>query len=114
MRAIYRYTSRQVSNYCMKSKPEKIIAAWAMIAAFLVNVGFAQVRINEVMADNGGTVEAPGGGSPDYIELVNTGASATNIGGWKLTDTTSSSDSNLFVFPTGTVIPCRRLFDGVA
>ena len=65
----------------------------------------AQVRINEVLADNAGAVIGPGGASSDYVEIINLAGATTNIGGWKLTDTTSSSHSNAFAFPTGTTIP---------
>ncbi len=64
----------------------------------------AQVRINEIMADNSGAVTAPGGGSSDYVELYNSGVSAVNLAGWKLTDTIIATFSNAFVFPAGTTI----------
>ena len=64
----------------------------------------AQVRMNEIMADNSGAVTAPGGGSSDYVELYNSGVSSVSLAGWKLTDTIIATFSNAFVFPAGTTI----------
>ncbi len=64
----------------------------------------AQVRLNEIMADNGGAVISPGGGSADYVELYNGAITNVSLAGWKLTDSTSATFSNAFVFPPGTTI----------
>jgi hypothetical protein len=90
---------------CMKTRPLHTVGVLLIAATVVWNSAFGQVKINEVMADNGGAVIAPGGGSADYIELINLSGFSTNIGGWKLTDTTSSSFSNAYVFPVGTTIP---------
>lgn len=58
------------------------------------------VVINEVAADNATSV-SNGGLFPDWIELRNTGGSATNIAGWSLTD---NSNARQFVFPANTII----------
>ena len=58
------------------------------------------VIINEVAADNATSV-SNGGLFPDWIELRNTGGSATNIAGWSLTD---NSNARQFVFPANTII----------
>jgi hypothetical protein len=88
----------------MKIRPLHTAGVLTIAATVVWNSAFAQVRINEVMADNGGAVTSPGGASSDYVELINLSPFTTNISGWKLTDTTSSSHSNAFVFPTGTTI----------
>ena len=60
----------------------------------------ANVIINEVAADNAGSV-TNGGVFPDWIELHNRSGSATNIAGWSLTD---NSNARQFVFPANTLI----------
>jgi hypothetical protein len=62
--------------------------------------GLPAVRINELMAENL-TAVANGSTHPDWVELYNAGASATNIGGWSLTD---DGNARRFVFPAGTMI----------
>jgi hypothetical protein len=59
------------------------------------------VLINEVMALNASTL-TNAGTTPDWIELVNTGASTASLAGWSL-----SNDGNplRFVFPGGVTIP---------
>lgn len=59
------------------------------------------VVINEVAADNAGSVNN-GGLFPDWIELRNPGGTATNIAGWSITD---DSNARQFVFPANTLIP---------
>src|SRR5436190_13130721 len=82
---------------CMKTRPLHAVGVLLVAATVVWNSAFAQVRINEVMADNGG-------GNPDYIELINLAGASTNIGGWKLVDSTSSSDTNAYVYPANTMI----------
>jgi hypothetical protein len=62
--------------------------------------GLPAVRINELMAENL-TAVANGSTHPDWVELYNAGSSATNIGGWSLTD---DGNARRFVFPAGTTI----------
>ena len=56
------------------------------------------VVLNEIMAENLSTV-TNGGTLPDWIELRNHGASATNLAGWSLSD---DSNPRKFVFPANT------------
>jgi hypothetical protein len=58
------------------------------------------VVISEIAAENHGSV-TNGGLFPDWIELQNRGAAATNLAGWSLSD---SSDARKFVLPVGTTI----------
>jgi len=59
------------------------------------------VVLNEIMADNAGSV-TNGGTFPDWVELHNGGGSTANISGWSLTD---DSNARKFVFPANTTIP---------
>jgi hypothetical protein len=59
------------------------------------------VVLNEIMADNAGSV-TNGGAFPDWVELHNRGGSATNLSNWSLTD---DSNSRKFVFPANATIP---------
>ena len=79
-------------------------SGWVLVLALVTGGASAQVRMNEIMADNSGAVLAPGGGSSDYVELYNSGVSAVSLAGWKLTDTIVATFSNAFVFPAGTTI----------
>jgi hypothetical protein len=88
----------------MNANPLRWLGLVVLSLAFVTSDSFAQVRISEIMADNGGAVTAPGGGSPDYIELHNTNSIAANLSGWRITDSTSASFSNAFIFPAGTTI----------
>lgn len=44
------------------------------------------IRINELMADNAVTISSENDEFPDWIELLNIGNSAANLGGWYLSD----------------------------
>ena len=65
---------------------------------------YAQVSLNEVMADNRSAV-ANDGLFPDYIELHNPTAAPVNIGGWSLTDDPLVPQK--FIFPGGTSVPAN-------
>ena len=56
------------------------------------------IVLNEVMAENLSTI-SNGGTFPDWIELHNRSASATNLAGWSLSD---DSEPRKFVFPANT------------
>jgi len=59
------------------------------------------VRLNEVLAENGGAVNH-GGTFPDFVEIQNTGAGPVNLAGWSLTD---DGNPRKFVFPSVNVPP---------
>ena len=59
------------------------------------------VRLSEIMAENGGTVNHSGT-FPDWIELHNATGSPADLTGWSLTD---DANARKFVFPAGTSIP---------
>jgi hypothetical protein len=80
----------------------------------------ATVIINEYLADppDGPSGDANGDGTrnstqDEFVELVNTGSSPLDIGGFKVSDATSASP--LFTFPPGKIIPAGEaavLFGG--
>jgi len=67
----------------------------------------ATVRINEFLADNGGSFTLPNGGEPDWIELHNDGNAPVDLAGWRLTD--SANNPAKWVFPSApeSVIPAN-------
>ena len=72
---------------------------------------FSQVKINEYSVSNstvgivGPTFSDNQGNKPDWIELYNQSASAINIGGFGLTD--NSSTTAKYIFPLGTLVPAN-------
>lgn len=62
---------------------------------------FKDMVLNEVMADNIGSVTNDGV-FPDWVELHNRSGNVTNLAGWSLTD---DSNARKFVLPGGTSIP---------
>ena len=63
-----------------------------------------QVVINEVLADNRGSV-SNGEEFPDYVELFNASSQAVNLGGMSLTD--DAAQPRKFVFPANAPIGAR-------
>lgn len=61
----------------------------------------AQVRLNELMAQNTSAVNHAGT-YPDWIELYNAGPSGVDLGGWSLS---KDGRPGQFVFPAGTLLP---------
>ena len=66
----------------------------------------AAVRVNEVQT---GTAAAA---ADEFVELANTGATAADVGGWKLVyrSATGSSDVTLATFPAGTTIAAGAFY----
>jgi len=62
--------------------------------------GVANVRLNELMADNAGAV-TNGGTLPDWIEIYNAGPSSVNLANWSLSN---SGDPRKYVLPAGTTL----------
>jgi hypothetical protein len=85
----------------------------SLVLVFLLSLlsAFAchgQVVLNEVCAENGGAAVTPGGTSPDYVELYNTGSSSVSLSGWSLTDDPTKPFK--FQFPaTATIASKGRL-----
>ena len=69
-----------------------------------VNTSRSPLRLNEVLASNGGAL-AVGGATPDVIEIHNEGAAPVSLAGVRLTEDVGSPDR--FVFPPGASIPGR-------
>ena len=62
------------------------------------------LRINEVLARNGGSLEDADGDSSDWIELFNPGPESVSLAGWMLTDDDAAQD--------GWVLPAAELVGG--
>lgn len=73
-------------------------------AALLLAGGSAQgdVRINEFLADNGGSLLTADGQASDWIELFNSGDDVVDLSGWYLTD--RAADLTRWRVPDGTTI----------
>jgi hypothetical protein len=62
------------------------------------------LRLNEILASNGGAVNH-NGTTPDVIELHNGSDAALNLTGMRLTDDINNPDK--FIFPAGASVPAR-------
>lgn len=93
--------------------PLVVLLAVLAVAALIYFIFFADtsgtsgrvaydVRINEVMTSNKGSVVSPTGTYPDWVELQNTSAERVNLAGYGLTDDKLSPAK--WAFPTGTYI----------
>ena len=89
-------------------------AVWASSTESFTTLEVSELIINEFMAANdGGTNNNPNGWYPiadqvagttdDWIEILNTGASTLDLGGWHLTD--DSGDLTKWTFPAPTDVP---------
>jgi hypothetical protein len=58
---------------------------------------FSELNYNSVLQINSG----------DWVELHNTTAAPIDISNWELKD---KRDTNVYVYPAGTVIPAQRIF----
>ena len=70
--------------------PLILVVFLAVSALPAENSGNMTVVINELMANNAGSVRDQNGDSDDWIEIYNIGNSAVNIGGMYLTDSQSA------------------------
>lgn len=61
------------------------------------------LRINEVMTGNRNTLSIADGTSPDWVEVINIGTKAVNLGGWKLAE--SANSTTVFTFPEMELAP---------
>jgi hypothetical protein len=66
--------------------------------------GAAGLRINEVLANNGGTTNLDGS-TPDWVEFYNPSDDAVNLAGMSVSDSTLNPDR--YVFPAGSIVPAR-------
>jgi hypothetical protein len=87
------------SSLFFRSKPHLLAAAILVIPGSVLH---ANVVLNEIMADNRGSVEN-GADLPDYVELLNRAAQPADLSNWSLTD--DALLPRKFVFPAGTAIP---------
>jgi hypothetical protein len=78
------------------------IAALFLAIAALASAQAADPVITEFMASNTETLILEGGGTPDWIELHNPGATELDLAGWHLSN--SSLDPTGWTFPQGATI----------
>lgn len=67
--------------------------------------GQAEICINEIMADNGGSYSNADGNASDWIELYNAGETDADISGWRLCDDLEKKWKKWEELPEGTTIP---------
>ena len=64
-----------------------------------------EVVINEVCAENHGSLQDEDGATPDWVELYNNSSTAANLGGWGLSDVAGIPLK--WTFPAGTMLAGR-------
>jgi hypothetical protein len=102
------------TTYYFRARAENSAgAAWSGASLGFTTQSFSEVVINEFMAANdGGRTHNPNswypianqmpGTSEDWIEILNTGASSIDLGGWHLSD--DAGNLTKWTFPPGTVV----------
>src|ERR1051325_11166021 len=79
----------------MSSQICNIVAAW--IGLFCCSVAsFAQISINEIMAENKDFIN-PDGSNSDWVELANISGQPVSLTGYSLTD--SAANPRKWIFP---------------
>lgn len=81
--------------------PVVIVLAAAMAPA--TRAGLEELRVNEIMALNGGTLLDEAGDSQDWVEIFNSGTTPVNLEGMFLTDT--PLDTQRWSFPDTLIQP---------
>ncbi len=71
---------------------------------WVVNPGASSLRLNEILASNGGTLNHHGT-TPDAVELFNASPTVLHLSGVRLTDDPVNLDK--FIFPLGACIPAN-------
>lgn len=82
----------------LATKTGEKMATDTMISQIYTN---GSVRINEIMTANRKTLTLADESSPDWIEIINTGSSSVNLGGYSLSKTADST--GVFTFPDMTL-----------
>ena len=76
----------------------------SILSLALAFSSYAQVTINEVMADNDATYADLAGEFEDWVEFYNAGTSAVDMSGWMCIDDNTKDSSDWYVMPEGTMI----------
>ena len=79
------------------------VVCWFVLR--LAQGAYADVRINEFLADNQDGLRTQAGEAADWIELFNDSSQEVDLGGWYLTDNASTPTE--WRFPEGTTIPAN-------
>ncbi len=74
-----------------------ICAGWVVCTLVFTSYG-QTLRISEIMADNGSTLQDEDGSASDWLELYNTSDSPVDLDGWYLTD--DDTDLTQWSFPS--------------
>ena len=86
----------------MKYPGAFLVGLLCLLSSSLLH-GQDSVRITEFMAQNINGLDDEDGDEQDWIEIHNAGASAVNLAGWRLTDTTN--DMAKWTFPAVSLAP---------
>jgi hypothetical protein len=99
----------ELPDYAILIRDMMLHSGHAVLRIFLCLTGIAAamqmsagVQLNEVLARNAGIAVDSQGRSPDFVELVNTGAVDVNLGGFRMS--IDSADPAQWVFPAGAKI----------
>jgi hypothetical protein len=88
----------------LKQRGAGFLICLLVLASSAIRVGAAEtVTITEFLAHNTSGLIDEDGANSDWIEIFNSGPTATNIGGWFLTDT--AADLTKWRFPATTIAP---------
>ncbi len=74
----------------------------SIVVIFSISSGYSQIFINEICSANDSAITDIDGDAEDFIELYNSGTNPIDIGGWHLTDSTSTPSK--WSFPADTII----------
>lgn len=81
---------------------KKILTTSIVLMALLAQ---AEIMINEIMADNGGSYPNAAGEAMDWLELYNAGSADVNVSGWGFQDDPTKAWSKWKTLPEGAVVP---------
>lgn len=66
--------------------------------------GPQSIQVNEVMASNASTVQAPQGSEEDWVELYNPGSNAVDLTGWWISDDATQPHKHALLGPGGELV----------
>lgn len=90
-----------IHNEKEQTMKKQMLFTFALVAM----IGQAEIMINEIMADNGGSYPNVAGEAMDWLELYNPGATPVDLTGWRITDTVEDEWAKWKEIPAGTTVP---------